>query len=106
MAIIVGISPLARRARLPGVVGLLLSGVVIGPHGLGLFGVHDPIAAFFADLGKLLLMFFAGLEIDIAQFRRAQNKSITFGLVTTSIPLLLARPLGSRSAIRPLRRSY
>jgi Kef-type K+ transport system membrane component KefB len=94
MAIIVGIPPLARRARLPGVVGLLLSGVVIGPHGLGLFGVHDPIAAFFADLGKPLLMFFAGLEIDIAQFRRAQNKSITFGLVTTSIPLLLGSAVG------------
>jgi predicted Kef-type K+ transport protein len=38
MAIIVGIPPLSRRARLPAVVGLLLCGVVIGPHVLGFFG--------------------------------------------------------------------
>src|SRR5271154_3347888 len=75
--------PLSRRAQLPAVVGLLLSGVVLGPHVLGLFGEHAPIADFFAELGKLLLMFFAGLEIDIAQFRRERNKSFIFGLVTT-----------------------
>jgi Kef-type K+ transport system membrane component KefB len=61
MAIIVGIPPLSRRARLPAVVGLLLSGVVLGPHVLGFFGEHAPIADFFAELGKLLLMFFASV---------------------------------------------
>jgi Kef-type K+ transport system membrane component KefB len=75
MAIIVGIPRLSRRVGLPAVVGLLLSGVVLGPHFLGLFGEHAPVADFFAELGKLLLMFFAGLEIDIAQFRRERNKS-------------------------------
>jgi Kef-type K+ transport system membrane component KefB len=47
---------------------------------LGFFGEHRPIANFFAELGKLLLMFSAGLEIDIALFRRAQARSIIFGL--------------------------
>jgi Kef-type K+ transport system membrane component KefB len=88
-AIIVGIPPLSRRAHLPAVVGLLLSGVVLGPHGLGFFGEKRPIADFLADLGKLLLMFFAGLEIDLAQFRAAQNRSIIFGFLTTTIPLML-----------------
>ena len=105
MAIIVGIAPLSRRARLPAVVGLLLSGVVLGPHVLGFFGEHAPVANFFAELGKLLLMFFAGLEIDIAQFRRERNKSFISGLVTTLIPYCWARPSGSCSAISPLRRS-
>src|SRR6478609_4937509 len=95
MAIIVGIPRLSRRVGLPAVVGLLLSGVVLGPHFLGLFGEHAPVADFFAELGKLLLMFFAGLEIDIAQFRRERNKSIIFGLVTTLIPYCWARLLGS-----------
>ena len=54
----------------------------------------DPIADFFADLGKLLLMFFAGLEIDLALFRRAQRKAITFGLITTSLPLMLGTAVG------------
>ena len=40
MAVIVGIPPLCRRARLPPVVGLLLSGVVVGPYVLRIFGEH------------------------------------------------------------------
>ena len=102
MAIIVGIPPLCRRIRLPAVVGLLLSGVVLGPHVLGIGGERTPIADFFAELGKLLLMFFAGLEIDLAQFRRAQNKSIIFGLVTTLIPLLLGTAVGLLFGYQPV----
>jgi Na+:H+ antiporter len=94
MAIIFGVPALSRRVRLPAVVGLLLSGVVLGPHVLGVFGEQRPIADFFADLGKLLLMFFAGLEIDLALFRRARRKAIGFGLVTTSLPLLLGAAVG------------
>jgi Kef-type K+ transport system membrane component KefB len=96
MSIIVGVPPLSRRIRLPGIVGLLLCGVVIGPHVLGVFPVHAPIADFLADLGKLLLMFFAGLEIDLALFRRARTRSIIFGLITTSIPLALGTAVGLR----------
>jgi Kef-type K+ transport system membrane component KefB len=102
MAIIVGIPPLSRRARLPAVVGLLLCGVALGPHVLGFFGEHRPIADFFAELGKLLLMFFAGLEIDLALFRRARNKSIIFGLVTTLIPLLLGTTVGLFFGYQPV----
>jgi Kef-type K+ transport system membrane component KefB len=43
MALVFGIPPLARRVRLPGVVGLLLGGVVIGPHVFGIFGEKGPI---------------------------------------------------------------
>src|SRR4029077_7011183 len=94
MALIFGIPPLARRVRLPAVVGLLLSGVVIGPHVLGIFGEQRPIAAFLAELGKLLLMFVSGLEIDLALFRQVQGRSIIFGLITTGIPLLLGTAVG------------
>jgi Kef-type K+ transport system membrane component KefB len=94
MAIIVGIPALSRRSRLPAAVGLLLSGVLIGPHGLALFGGKAPIADFLADLGKLLLMFFAGLEIDLEQFRKARNRSILFGVITTCLPLLLGIAVG------------
>jgi Kef-type K+ transport system membrane component KefB len=94
LAIIFGVPALSRRLRLPAVVGLLLTGVVLGPHVLDVFGEQRPIANFLADLGKLLLMFFAGLEVDLALFRRAQRRAITFGLVTTSLPLLLGTAVG------------
>jgi Kef-type K+ transport system membrane component KefB len=91
---LVVIPRLCRRMNLPAAVGLLLGGVVIGPYVLGFFGTQRPIADFMADLGKLLLMFFAGLEIDLALFRRARNRSISFGLATTAVPLLLGIGVG------------
>ena len=94
MAIIFGVPVLSRRLRLPAAVGLLLSGVVLGPHVLDVFGTQRPVADFFADLGKLLLMFFAGLEIDLGLFRQVQRKAITFGVITTTIPLVLGTAVG------------
>jgi Kef-type K+ transport system membrane component KefB len=94
MLLIFGIPPLARRFRLPGEVGLLLSGVVIGPYVLGLFGAQHPIADFLAQLGQLLLVFVAGLGIDFTHIRQLQGRSIVFGLLTTGIPLLLGSIVG------------
>jgi len=102
MAIIVGVPRLSRRVRLPGVVGLLLSGIVVGPHGLDVFGTIRPVADFFADLGKLLLMFCAGLEIDLALFRRARNRVLEFGLLTTGLPLLLGTGVGLLFGFQPV----
>ena len=94
LALIVCVPMLSRKLRLPAVVGLLLSGVVIGPYGLDVIGQHRPIADFLAELGKLLLMFFAGLEIDLARFREAKRKTLIFGLLTTCAPLLLGMAVG------------
>jgi Kef-type K+ transport system membrane component KefB len=69
------------------VVGLLLAGVVFGPHGLHVGPKSHEVAHFFADVSKLLLMFFAGLEIDLAQFRRTGHRSLVFGLATFALPL-------------------
>src|SRR5262249_50738554 len=89
MAMIVGIPPLSRRAGIPAVVGFLLGGVLVGPSVLDLAGQHRPIVEFAAELGKLLLMFFCGLEINLTLFRQARKRCVTFGLLTTLIPLLL-----------------
>ena len=87
--LLVAIPRLSRRVRLPDAVGLLLSGVVLGPHVLDVFPRQDPVAAFFSELGMLLLMFFVGLEINLTLFREKIFRSIVFGVATTSIPLLL-----------------
>jgi Kef-type K+ transport system membrane component KefB len=94
IAAMVGVPPIARLVRIPEMVGLMLFGVILGPRVLG-FGVeHAPVADFFADLGKLLLMFSAGLEIDLALFRRTQARSIEFGVATTIAPLVLGTLCG------------
>jgi Kef-type K+ transport system membrane component KefB len=102
LAIIVCVPRLSRRVRLPAAVGLLLSGIVMGPHGLDVIGTNRPIADFFAELGKLLLMFCAGLEIDLALFRRTRNRVMTFGLLTRGLPLLLGTGVGFLFGYRPV----
>src|SRR5215472_7725270 len=97
-AIIMGICllvpPLCRRIRIPACVGLLCVGVAVGPNGLYLFPQDGPVAAFMAGLGKLLLMFFSGLEIDLSQFQRTGKRSVGFGLMTFSIPQITGMVVG------------
>ena len=94
MVMLVTIPRLSRRVHVPVPVGLLLSGVIVGPYVLDIFGTVRPVADFLAELGKLLLMFFAGLEIDLALFRRARHRSIALGIATTAIPLVLGAIVG------------
>ena len=94
LGLIVIVPQLSRRVHLPAVVGLLLCGVVFGPYGLDLIGTDRPIADFLGELGKLLLMFMAGLEVDLALFRRVERRSISFGVITTFIPAILGTGVG------------
>ena len=106
LAVIVIVPQISRRIRLPLVVGLLLCGVLFGPYGLQVAGKNRPIADFLAELGKLMLMFIAGLEIDLGLFRQVQRRSMTFGLITTSLPLILGTLVGSCMAIGRLQQLY
>lgn len=94
LAVIVCVPKLSRRAHIPAVVVLLAVGILVGPHGISLLPKHAPVADFFADLGKLLLMFFAGLETNLVLFRKSKNRTIAFGLVTTTLPLVLGTIVG------------
>jgi Kef-type K+ transport system membrane component KefB len=94
LAIFLLVPPLCRRLRVPPGVGLLLAGVALGPSGLRTMPNAAPVAMFFAEIGKLLLMFFAGLEIDLTQFRRTGRRSLVFGLLTFSIPLVIGTGVG------------
>jgi Kef-type K+ transport system membrane component KefB len=94
MAIFLLIPPLCRRVRMPPVVGLLLAGVAVGPSGLHAIAGEGPFAELFGEIGKLLLMFFAGLEIDLSQFRRTGRRSLIFGSLTFAIPQIVGTAVG------------
>ena len=85
---------LCRRISLPAVVGLLAVGVVVGPHALKIIPHNPVVANFLAELGKLMLMMFAGIEIDHALFRRIWKRSALFGLFTFLLPLLAGFAIG------------
>jgi len=98
MLFIILLSPiLLRRIRIPGIIGLILSGIIIGPKGLGVIGENSLAAEgwikLFSTIGLLYIMFMAGLELDLNQFRRYYKKSVFFGLFTFFIPILLGYPL-------------
>ena len=59
----------AHRLRVPSVVAFLLTGIAIGPHGLGLIGHQDSVAGL-AELGVLLLLFTIGLELSLSRVVR------------------------------------
>jgi Kef-type K+ transport system membrane component KefB len=77
---------LMKKVRIPGIVGLILAGVAIGPKGLGMIEL-DAGMKLFSTIGLLYIMFLAGLEIDFRDFQRNRNKSLVFGFLTFSIPL-------------------
>ena len=92
------IPPIFERLRLPGLVGLLAAGVMLGPSVLGVLDPAGDVETLLSDVGKIYLMFVAGLEIDLKDFKRTRNRSLGFGLTTFAIPLtgglLLSRAFG------------
>jgi len=76
------------KLRIPHIIGLILAGAVIGPHGVNLM-LRDSSIQLFGTVGLLYIMFLAGLEIDMADFKKNKYKSILFGLFTFSIPMTM-----------------
>jgi len=93
MAVILITPLLSERVRLPGIVGLILGGILVGPHGLGLLATGHVIELL-STVGLIYLMFSAGLEIDLRQFSRVRNKALLFGMFTFMFPLLSGIALG------------
>ena len=88
---VIGIGPwLAEKARIPGIIGLLVGGVIIGPHVTGIVSVNNDLVPALGNLGLLYLMFLAGVELNLQVFRQYRRTAIVFGLVTFSCPMLLA----------------
>lgn len=76
-----------ERFRIPGLVGLLLSGALIGPHGFNLVPA-DLEFSLLGTIGLLYLMFLAGLEIDLIDFIENKSKSIFIGLASFAVPFV------------------
>jgi Kef-type K+ transport system membrane component KefB/nucleotide-binding universal stress UspA family protein len=90
---IILLSPiLLRKINIPGTVGLILSGVVIGPHGLNLLEKSSAVELF-STIGLLYIMFIAGLELDMTEFRKNRYKSILFGIFTFILPISIGFPV-------------
>ncbi|EJF09819.1 cation:proton antiporter [Pontibacter sp. BAB1700] len=75
-----------NKLRIPGIVGLILAGVIVGPNGFNLL-LRDASIILFGTVGLLYIMFLAGLEIDMIDFKKNRNRSLIFGALTFLIPI-------------------
>lgn len=91
--IILIIPNILNRIKIPGIIGLIIAGIIIGPKGLEMFPENDSFVDIFSTIGLLYIMFIAGLELDLNQFKANRNKSITFGFYTFMIPLSIGFPV-------------
>ncbi|WGV26473.1 cation:proton antiporter [Halotia branconii] len=85
---------LFERLRLPGIVGLVFSGVVLGSSGWNLFDPESPIINLLSDIGLVYLMFVTGLEVDINRFRQRKQRSLGLGSFTFSVSLAIGTLIG------------
>src|SRR5690554_7668738 len=91
--IIILLAPvLLQRIRVPGIIGLIISGIIIGPAGLNILGASLFVDVF-STIGLLYIMFIAGLELNLNEFRITRNKSVIFGFLTFSVPLSIGFPV-------------
>ncbi len=88
LLIILVVPILCEKVHLPGIVGLIVAGVIIGPHALGWIGRNETIETL-GKLGLLYLMFMSGIEISLSDLQREKYKSMLFGIFTFTIPAVL-----------------
>src|SRR5687768_17331065 len=79
---------LFNKIKVPPIIGLILAGIIVGPYGLNLL-LRDSSIVLFGTVGLLYIMFTAGLEIDLQEFKKNRGKSLVFGLYTFIIPMIL-----------------
>lgn len=75
-----------NRIKIPHLIGLIIAGVMIGPNGFNLM-LRDSSIVLFGTVGLLYIMFLAGIEIDLADFKKNSLKSLYFGMLTFLIPM-------------------
>ncbi|MEH2404243.1 cation:proton antiporter domain-containing protein [Nostoc sp.] len=89
LVVILIIPIIFERLKLPVLVGLVFSGVVLGPSGWNLFQSDSPLINLLSDIGLIYLLFVTGLEVDLEQFRRQKSRAFGFASLTFSVPLVM-----------------
>ncbi|HHE31891.1 MAG TPA: cation:proton antiporter [Chlorobaculum parvum] len=90
---IILLSPIVlKRFNIPGTVGLILSGVLIGPYALNLLEKSSAVDLF-STIGLLYIMFIAGAELQVNELKRTRNQSLFFGLLTLIVPIVAVYPV-------------
>ena len=77
---------LLNKLHIPHLIGMILAGLVIGEHGLNILA-RDSSFELFGKVGLYYIMFLAGLEMDMADFKKNWGRSLLLGLLSFAIPI-------------------
>ena len=93
-----------QRIRVPAIAGFLITGMIVGPHGLALIKDAGTVETF-ADLGVVFLLFLIGLELSTTRLKRVARFFALGGGLQSLITLLAAVGLGYCAAL-PFKQSF
>lgn len=88
LLLILLIPPICRKMHIPGIVGFIVAGMVLGPYGIHLIPPTQTIQTL-GQLGMFYIMLQAGIEVDINDFSQYKRSALIFGLYTFCIPFAL-----------------
>src|SRR6516225_622473 len=77
-----------ERFRVPGIIGLLVGGLLIGPHGLKIVGSGNTTVPDLGQIGLLYLMFVAGLELDLRLVNAHRKQTLVYSAMTFTFPMV------------------
>ena len=86
VVVVIAAPIIVEKFRIPGLIGLLLGGCIIGPNVLNVVSDSHGILDELGDVGLLYLMFLAGLELDLGVFAKFKKQAISFAMLTFVIP--------------------
>lgn len=78
---------LQQKFKVPNIIALILAGLILGEHGLGVLSRDDSFELF-GTVGLIYIMFLAGLEMDLTDFQKNRKAGISFGLITFLLPMI------------------
>ena len=77
---------LLNKLRIPHIIGMILAGLVIGEHGFNIL-VRDSSFELFGKVGLYYIMFLAGLEMNMGDFKQNRGKALVLGLLAFIVPI-------------------
>jgi Kef-type K+ transport system membrane component KefB len=86
-------SEIFKRFHLPWVVALIIGGIIVGPHVLGVLHVNETID-FIGQIGLIFLMFMAGLETEFSSFKKFKKGIFELSLFNSIVPFLVGFLIG------------
>ncbi len=79
---------LLNKLRIPHIIGMILAGLIIGEHGFNIL-VRDSSFELFGKVGLYYIMFLAGLEMNMGDFKKNRGKALALGLLAFIVPIVI-----------------